>query len=525
MFRFLSLILAFFLLCTSTVSPTFAKPTKAPGNIIATLKKKPQEQIVTEKELFIAMVDIIAEYGEIPTSYRYVKVENTGEMDFTRLYRAYQKAVYLDILKPSQIPLKFSGVATHKKLVNFTNLFYGEKKNGTILVNGSELQVIDKKLNYGDLAFYANNYLNVNTKPETGTIQNAEGYELLADAYQRLMTEHVDHAGFDQKQMMYGAIEGMAKGTGDEYTVFFPPAESQEFAGEINGEFEGIGAMLDMTLPGELMITAVIPGSPAEKSGIFGGDRIVKIDDFEVVKTSSVEQLVPRIKGPAGTVVKLIIERKGEKIEKSITRAKIKMEMVNYAKLDSNTSVIRISSFGDGTIGGFRKAVDQMEADKTKRVIIDLRNDGGGNVREVSDILDYFVPTNQNKFSMKTLVETETAVSSGLDDHFKNREIVFLINGGTASASEILVLSVQDYLPTQTKIVGEKSFGKGSAQQLFEYNDGSSLKFTIAKWYSGKNGRTIDKVGIKPDFEIVLDEAKFRQGIDNQLEYAKSLKY
>lgn len=516
-------MLAVFLIGMSTISPTFAKPTKAKSNIVAELSKKNQKQIPSDRELFITMVDIIGEYGEIPASYKYIKLQNTGESEISRTYKAYQKAVYLDILKPSQIPLKFSGAATHKKLVKYTNLFYGEKKNGVILVNGSELKAMEKTLNYGDLTFYANNYLTI--KSTDGTIQGAEWYYLLADAYQKLMTEHIESAKFNQKDLMYGAIEGMAQATGDQFTVFFPPAASQEFEGEINGEFEGIGAMLDMTLPGELMITAVLKESPAEKSGLLGGDRILKVDDYEIVKTSSVQQVIPKIKWPAGTTVNLQIQRKGEILKFNITRAKIKTEMVNYTKFDSNISIIQINSFGNGTIGGFRKAVEQMNSDKTKRVIIDLRNDGGGSVQEVSDILDYFVPANQNKFSMKTLENIETARSSGLDNNFKDKEIVILINKGTASASEILVTSIQDYLPKQTKVVGETSYGKGTAQQFYNYSDGSSLKFTIAKWYSGKNDRSINKVGIQPDYEVVLDQEKYRKGVDNQLEYAKSLKY
>jgi carboxyl-terminal processing protease len=199
--------------------------------------------------------------------------------------------------------------------------------------------------------------------------------------------------------------------------------------------------------------------------------------------------------------------------------------MVNYTKVDANTSIIKINSFGDGTIAGFRKAVESMEKNGSKRVIIDLRNDGGGNVREVADILDYFVPTSATKFTMKTIESEEVLLSTGLDDYFKNKEIVILINEMTASASEILVTGIQDYLPNQTKVVGKTSYGKGSAQQLYDYADGSSFKYTVAKWYSGKNKRSIDMVGIKPDFEIELDVEKYRQGIDNQMDFAKTLRF
>ncbi len=523
MIKFFSLILALVLIGANTALPVYAKPTKARSNVVLELSQKPKKQILSDQELFMVMVDVVAEYGEIPSSYKYIKLQNTNTPENTRLYKAYQKAVYLDILKPSQIPLTFQGQATHQKMINYTNLFFWEKKNGVILVNGTELRAIKKKLTYDDLVLYANNYLNSKSTEEP--IQNAAGFEILADAYQRLMTEHIDNAKFSQRDLMYGAIEGMAKATGDQFTVFFPPAATQEFEESINGEFEGIWAILDMSNPGELLITSVLMGSPAEKSGARGGDRILKVDDYEIIKTSSIENVISRIKGPAGTSVTLTILRNGTKMDIKIIRAKIKMEMVGYKKLDSNTSLITIASFWDGTIAGFRKAVEQMKADAVKRIIIDLRNDGGGNVREVSDILDYFVPMSQNKFSMKTLASTEVSLSTGLDEHFKNKEIVILINKGTASASEIMVTAIQDYLPVQTKVIWETSYGKGSAQQFFNYFDGSSLKYTVAKWYSGKNNRSVNSTGIVPDFTVEFDAEKYRQGVDNQLEYARTLQY
>ncbi|MDD2745708.1 MAG: S41 family peptidase [Candidatus Gracilibacteria bacterium] len=523
MIRYISLLLVFILIGTSTISPALAKPTKARINVIAELSKKNPKQILTEKELFIVMVDVVAQYGEIPASYKYIKLENTGESSYSRLYQAYQKAVYLDILKASQIPLKLTGLATHKKMVELTNMFYGEKINGVTTVNGTVLTPIVKKLTYDDLLFYANNY--INSRSGEAPIQNAGGFDILADVYQRLKTEHIDKDSMDDRALMYGAIKGMSEASGDKYTTFFPPAEATEFNGEINGEFEGIGAILDMSQPGELMITGVLPGSPAEKAGVFGGDQILKVDSYVVFTGSTVETVVPRIKGPAGTFVTLQVLRKGEKLDIKITRAKIKMELVTYTKIDSNTSLIKINSFGDGTIAGFRKAVESMESNGSKRVIIDLRNDGGGSVREVADILDYFVPTSAVKFTMKTLYSEEVLLSTGLDDHFKNKEIVILINEMTASASEIMVTSIQDYLPTQTKVVGKTSYGKGSAQQLYDYADGSSFKYTVAKWFSGKNKRTIDKVGITPDFDVELDLEKYRQGIDTQMDLAKSLRF
>ena len=182
-----------------------AKPSKAPSNIVSELQKKPQAKIVSERDLFIAMVDIIAEYGEIPGSYRSIDIKNTGVRPSSRLYQAYQKAVYLDILSPTQIPLTLRGQATHKKLVDLTNIFYGEQVGDRILVDGNELTIINKKLTGEDLTYYAISYLA--SKSEPIGVEGAQGYEIFVDVYNKLTTEHFDRAKIEKRDLIYGAIE------------------------------------------------------------------------------------------------------------------------------------------------------------------------------------------------------------------------------------------------------------------------------------------------------------------------------
>ncbi len=521
--KFFSLLLTLIIVVQTSTLTTFAKPTAAKSNIIAELKRKPQTKVLTQQELFITMVDVIAEYGEIPASYLNIKIENPAVPSGTRLYKAYQKAVYLDILKPSQIPLPLNGPATHQKMVELTNLFYGEKINGETVVDGSVLTAIRKKLTYDDLVFYASNYLA--SKGKNAPLQNAPGYDILADVYQRILTEHVDKDKMDPRNLIYGAISGMAEATGDKYTTYFPPVASQEFSNEINGEFEGIGAYVDMSKPGELIITGPIPGSPAEAAGLVSGDQILKVDDLAITKETSISDAVRKIKGPSGTTVTLTILRGGEMLTKIIERKKIKIDLVTYKKLDSQTSYIQITSFGDGTTAGFIKAVNSMTADQTNRLILDLRNDGGGDLQEVSNVLDYFVPAGKAKIVTRSLTTNEAMFSTGQDSILTGKKIIILINKGTASASEILAGTIQDYLPTTTKTVGENSYGKGSVQLLYPYWDGSTFKYTIAKWFTGKTEKTIDHVGIKPDYEIILDTEKYKTGSDNQLDFAKSLNF
>lgn len=151
-----------------------------------------------------------------------------------------------------------------------------------------------------------------------------------------------------------------------------------------------------------------------------------------------------------------------------------------------------------------------MAKDGTKRLIIDLRNDGGGDLQEVSNLLDTFIPAREPKIKIRSLERTEVLFSSGDDAILRDKQIIFLANKGTASASEILIGAVQDALGARVKVVGETTYGKGSVQTVFPYSDGSSLKYTTAKWFTGGKDRTIDKVGITPDYKIDLDLEKFK---------------
>ena len=172
----------------------------------------------------------------------------------------------MDLLKIKDIPLQLAGVATQAKLVDLTEKFFGEAKDGVVLVDGEKLESSKKRLRYDDLRQYVDTVL---TRENTDwAITRADGFELLNDAYVRLKTEHIDREKFVDRDLMYGAIDGLTKATGDTYTAFFPPSESQNFNDSLNGEFEGIGAFIEMLKPGELMVISPIRNGPAEKGGI-----------------------------------------------------------------------------------------------------------------------------------------------------------------------------------------------------------------------------------------------------------------
>jgi carboxyl-terminal processing protease len=234
---------------------------------------------------------------------------------------------------------------------------------------------------------------------------------------------------------------------------------------------------------------------------------------------------VSKIKWPAGSKITVTLLRGTETIILTIERRRIKIDLVTYKNLSNSTAYIAITSFGAGTRSGFAESLSQASKDGASRLIIDLRNDGGGDLEEVSGILNYFVPAGTVKIRTRTATNTEELFSSGLSGINENMRVIFLVNKWTASASEILVGTVQDALGARVRVVGDTTYGKGSVQSVFPYPDGSSIKFTSAKWFTGPKDRTIDHVGIAPDHAIELDPIQMKNGYDTQLEFAKNLAF
>lgn len=258
-----------------------------------------------------------------------------------------------------------------------------------------------------------------------------------------------------------------------------------------------------MEVPGVLKIVSPFPGSPAEKAGLRGGDVIVKIGDLAVTDKLSLQDAVSRIKGPAGTEVTLSIKRGNENLIVKIKRERIEVKFVEYKKLPSGVAYLKISAFGNGTLAAFDEAakwIDKNGTD-TDKLIIDLRNNPGGSLEEVGGILSYFVPKGEPVVKIRLRDSKDEMVSAGTASKISSRKIAILINGGSASASEIMAGTIKDYLP-KTVLVGEKTYGKGSVQSFVPFPDGSSLKYTVAKWFTGKTETGIDHIGISPDVAV-----------------------
>jgi carboxyl-terminal processing protease len=359
-------------------------------------------------------------------------------------------------------------------------------------------------------------------------VESAGNFDILANVYDQLRANYVDVDKVSDHDLVEGAIKGMVESVGDQHSVYFPPKESQDFVSTLEGDFEGIGAYVDMEQPGTLVIISPIVGSPAEKAGILPGDIVRAVDGKKITEDMQTSDAVALIKGPSGTKVVLTIERDGSTFDVEITREAVHIPFVTYEKLATGEHYVRITMFGTTVASEFNAALDQVFKDSSdnSRIIFDLRNDPGGSLEEVQAMLNTFVPAGETMTEIRTREGAVRSTSDGTGvERFKNRDVVILVNGGSASASEIFTLVARDYLP-HVKVVGEQSYGKGSVQNYYPYYDGSALKYTIAKWYSGKSLTNIDGVGIAPDKVVELDKDKLKNDkIDNQLEAAKTVEF
>ncbi|HIP42991.1 MAG TPA: S41 family peptidase [Aquifex aeolicus] len=303
------------------------------------------------------------------------------------------------------------------------------------------------------------------------------------------------------KKLIYGAIDGMVSSL-DPFSDFFTPEQYREFMSETEGEFGGVGIEITME-NGRPIVVSPIEGTPAWKAGLRPGDIIIAINGEDTFNMSLMD-VVKKIRGKPGTEVKLTILRKGKgkPIEVVIVRARIKVPSVKYVNY-KGIGYIKISQFTSGTARSLEKAIKDLEEQGVYGFIVDLRNNPGGLLSEAVDVGDIFVPKG------KLIVYTKGRKGE-LHKYFaekepitKNLPIVILVNKGSASASEIVAGALQDY--HMATLVGEKTFGKASVQNLIPLEDGSAIKLTIAYYYTPK-GRLIHKKGIKPDVEVKMDE-------------------
>jgi len=347
-------------------------------------------------------------------------------------------------------------------------------------------------------------------------------YSLFWDAYDLLNTKFVDQP-LDQQKLLHGAISGLISAAGDPYTTFFDPEHAQIFAQELEGSFDGIGAEVGMKEE-QMIIVAALDDTPAQRGGLLPGDSLLAING-ESTSGMSLDQAVSRIRGKAGTEVKVTILHEGTSDSNEITliRAKIEVPSLKYESREidgKKIGIIRMARFGEDTDGLLSHAVDVILQTGVKGIVLDLRGNPGG-------YLDTAITTASNWVDTDKLVVKERAFNGEVKDYvseswprLKGIETVVLINEGSASASEIVAGALKDYgLAT---LVGQKTYGKGSVQELTDMKDSSTIKITIAKWYT-PNDVSIDKNGLEPDVAVERTRDDFLADRDPQLDKALEL--
>ncbi|MBP7769077.1 PDZ domain-containing protein [Candidatus Saccharibacteria bacterium] len=301
-----------------------------------------------------------------------------------------------------------------------------------------------------------------------------------------------------------GIRKGLVSATGDPYTTYFTKDEYADFQKSLNGEFSGIGAQLGLD-GDQLVVIAPLDGFPAQKAGLSSGEAILEING-ESTEGMSVDTAVGKIRGEAGTKVKLKLAKIGQGIrEIDITRENVKVDSVKSEVLEGNIGYIKISQFSTDTYSLASKAVSDFKVKGITRVILDLRNNGGGYVDSAVNVAGLWLDSKtvlSERARGKEIENRRTTGSPTLNLSDESNKLVVLVNSGSASASEILAAALQE--EGGVKLVGEQTFGKGSVQDVTQLKDGGSLKVTIAHWFTPK-GKSIDKEGIKPDIDVKLN--------------------
>ncbi len=360
----------------------------------------------------------------------------------------------------------------------------------------------------------SNNDRVINLNDEPSWVPEELDFETFWDVWKLVRTNYVDQP-VSERNLYYGALQGMLWSLEDPYSTYFTPAEAEEFNQELAGSFFGIGAEIGIK-DEQIVVIAPLPETPAQRAGVQAGDAIVAIDTLSTVGMTTTDA-VEKIRGEKGTNVTLTLVRDGgEPFDVTIIRDEIVVKSVTSEIRADNVGIITVSIFNDDTADLFEAAADEMIENNVSGLVIDLRNDPGGLLDAAIDVASYWIDDETVVIEEIRGTRDEYAGSSG-SAVLADFETVVLVNGGSASASEILAGALQDY--REATIVGEQTFGKGSVQEYHELPDGSAVKLTVARWLTPL-GRSIDHVGIAPDVAVEFTEEDYHAGKDPQLDAA-----
>ena len=482
-----------------------------------------QNKDISKKDMFMFFANNYK--TDIPNSYKYIRVWFYDVQKWSKLEEALQKLIYLNLIdNPSRQLMPEWKISAWGFYRLSEKVFWIKIKD-----RETKKELLERNTTTNDLLTVRNFLQNTNIKINNYQPLNKKVLQkeaILNDVYQTLVNQYYGKDDLSKLELLDWAIEWLAKWTWDKHTVYFPPVKSESFQDALSWEYEGIGSYVDMVEPGVLKITSPIPGSPSEKAWLKGWDIVLKVDWREITRENSLLEVVKWIKWPAWTDVVLTIQRNWEIKDITVTRDKIVITDIESKKLSSRTYYIHIKTFWEKVSSEFKKSLDELKNNRNiNKVIIDLRNDGGWYLDQVTEILSYFVPKGEKTAVVKYYNSTKDYTSKWYEDvDFSKYKIVILQNSWTASASEILIWTLKDYYKDIT-IIWEQSYWKGSVQVMKWYTDWSMLKYTIAKWFTWGSETWIDWIWITPTIELEFDFERFKKyWFDNQLEKAKNIR-
>jgi carboxyl-terminal processing protease len=384
-----------------------------------------------------------------------------------------------------------------RKLQRFSNLLLG--LSVVLLIFGAGYRVGEYYTKKGQQA-QSNSVLNLSqTKPATVP----KDFDLFWSVWSLIEQKYADQKKVKPQKMLYGAIKGLVASLEDPYSYFMTPSENEQSKDSLGGKYEGIGAELGMK-ENRIVVVAPLENSPAQAAGLLAGDIILAVDEKKVAGWS-LNQAVEKIRGKKGTVVKLTVSRQNEEQDISIKRDQIKVDSVKLS-YKQDVAYLKVSSFGDDTISGWDMAVEEIknkwQSKKISGLIIDVRSNPGGYLEASVYLASEFLPQNSLVISQEYADQPTKEYKVTRQGKLLDIPTVVLINEGSASASEIFAGSLRDY--NRAKLIGKKTYGKGSVQEALDLNNNTGLHLTIAKWVLPE-GDWINAKGIKPEIEVDID--------------------
>lgn len=360
----------------------------------------------------------------------------------------------------------------------------------------------------------------VNTnKTEVSYSKTKKGFDSLYETYDTIMSEY--YKDVDSDKLIEGAINGMLESLDDEHTMYFDKKSKEEFDSELSGNYYGIGAQIQLTSDETIKITKVFDNSPAKKAGLKEEDVFVSVDGTSV-KGKSATEVANMLKSDSVKTSTIVVKRNDKELTFKVTKENITLFSVSSEMLDNNgknVGYLSVSIFGQKTYSQFKDALTKLEKQDMDSLIIDLRGNTGGYLSTVTNMLEEFIDKGNVIYQIQS--------SSGVKQYKtvraseKKYKIVVLIDGGSASASEIMSAAMKEVYGAT--LVGQTTYGKGTVQTTKNLSNGSMIKYTIEKWLT-PSGKNIDKEGIKPDYEVELgDSYKNNPTKENDAQLQKAL--